>query len=398
MRILFVIDDKYPISGGSTRVVAQLSAGLIANGYQVAIIAPKGSVAEHEESIIESPVLFIPFAQEGSLLYSRNVMQQALAFSPDIIHSHSERYALNYAQKLAKKTGTKHVHTMHGNYAGIRKYYPLGQVVSIIVYLLSLSALFRKQSKLISFRKSVFDKTFWDNLDIRSIAQFALSADAAVTPSHYHYEHIGREAFGQTHLIPTGHSENVAVLKPFRTMTNVLSVGRVCREKRSMVTLKAFHVACSKNLSLRLHIVGTGPHLKKLKSYVKRHKLKNTVIFYGQINEREVLKDIYTNSDVFLQSSYRFETQGLVFLEAASTGLPIIYCDDRLKVGVNEYNAILTGPSYREIAAGLSSLTKESELCWSKMSQASLNEAEKWPFSNTLQSHVELYKKLKIEL
>ncbi len=393
MKILFTIDDRYPVSGGSTRVVSQLSAGLLADGHQVAILAPRGSISKYGETIIESPLLHIPFAQEGSLLHSKTAIKKALDFKPDIIHSHSERYALNYAQKLAKKSGSPHVHTMHGNYSGIRVYYPMGEVVSIIVYVLSLTAMLRKNRKYVSFKRSMFAKNFWNNLDIRSIEQFAMSADMAITPSDYHYEQVEELARKRTRLIPTGHSEDIVKTKNLSAENTILSVGRVCREKRSITILKAFHIAYNNNPSLRLRIVGSGPHLNRLKNYTKRHNMTNQVTFYGQINDRQKLRNLYEQSDVFMQSSYHFETQGLVFLEAASAGLPIVYCDERLKVGVTTKNSVLTEPTENKIAEGLLA-SIEREKSWQTMSEVSIEEARKWKFNRTLKQHEDLYKSL----
>ena len=59
---------------------------------------------------------------------------------------------------------------------------------------------------------------------------------------------------------------------------------------------------------------------------------------------------------MFGLASYRFDTQGMVLAEAAATGTPILYCDDRLTVGTSPENALLTGPSAADLAAGMRAL------------------------------------------
>ena len=67
------------------------------------------------------------------------------------------------------------------------------------------------------------------------------------------------------------------------------------------------------------------------------------------------------DADVFVLASYHFDTQGMVLAEAAAAGTPILYCDERLSVGVGPDNALLTGPSVAELATGMASLMNDPE-------------------------------------
>jgi glycosyltransferase involved in cell wall biosynthesis len=46
----------------------------------------------------------------------------------------------------------------------------------------------------------------------------------------------------------------------------------------------------------------------------------------------------------------------MVLAEAAATGTPILYCDERLTVGVGPDNALLTGPEPAALASGMAEL------------------------------------------
>lgn len=61
-------------------------------------------------------------------------------------------------------------------------------------------------------------------------------------------------------------------------------------------------------------------------------------------------------------TSYRFDTQGIVLLEAAAAGLPIVYCDEKLTVGTDGGNSLLTGREPKEVAAGIQRLIEDREL------------------------------------
>ncbi len=64
---------------------------------------------------------------------------------------------------------------------------------------------------------------------------------------------------------------------------------------------------------------------------------------------------------MFVLASYRFDTQGMVLAEAAAAGTPILYCDDRLTVGVGPDNALLTGHEPGELATGMRALLDAPE-------------------------------------
>ena len=74
-----------------------------------------------------------------------------------------------------------------------------------------------------------------------------------------------------------------------------------------------------------LHIVGSGPDEKKLKSYVARLGLEQHVVFHGY-QSGYALGMFYRECDAFLLTS-DYEGWGMVIIEAAAAGLPIIMTD-----------------------------------------------------------------------
>ncbi len=71
-----------------------------------------------------------------------------------------------------------------------------------------------------------------------------------------------------------------------------------------------------------LIIGGNGSMYNTLLNQVKKENLENNVLFTGSLNKYEVKKYMH-QSDVFVLAS-RFEAFGVVFIEALSTGLPVI--------------------------------------------------------------------------
>ena len=90
----------------------------------------------------------------------------------------------------------------------------------------------------------------------------------------------------------------------------------------------------------RLLIVGDGPELSKLRKLILELELKENVIFTGFIEWKNI-SSYYAFGDVFLSDSVS-ETQGLTYLEALASGLPLLVRKDDclLNLLINDYNGI----------------------------------------------------------
>jgi glycosyltransferase involved in cell wall biosynthesis len=95
----------------------------------------------------------------------------------------------------------------------------------------------------------------------------------------------------------------------------------------SLVSYKGFEnllIAFSKlqSLNIQLIIAGDGPDFLKLKNLSKSLNVENRVNFKGRIS-REKVPELYHYCDAFILTS-QVETFGVVFIEAFSTGKPVI--------------------------------------------------------------------------
>jgi glycosyltransferase involved in cell wall biosynthesis len=103
-----------------------------------------------------------------------------------------------------------------------------------------------------------------------------------------------------------------------------------------------------RNEPVRLLIVGTGPLEAKVKEQSSEKRLDEKVIFLGQLEEKEKFR-VLQMCDLYVSTS-QHEGFGLVFLEAMTSGLPIVCYDhggqtDFLK---NEVNGFLVPLNDRE--------------------------------------------------
>ena len=88
-----------------------------------------------------------------------------------------------------------------------------------------------------------------------------------------------------------------------------------------------------------LDIVGGGPDRQRILSLIAKSDLQNAVFLHGELPEEE-LGQIYGQSKAFVLPSIQGESFGIVLLEAAAHGVPVIASD---LPGVRELVKLLGG-------------------------------------------------------
>jgi 1,2-diacylglycerol 3-alpha-glucosyltransferase len=107
----------------------------------------------------------------------------------------------------------------------------------------------------------------------------------------------------------------------------ILHVGRVAPEKNLATLIHAFPVIQETNPDAKLLVVGSGPYLEHYYDLVRHMDLTGSVIFTGFVPDADLPK-YYAAADAFAIAS-KFETQGLVVLEALASGCPVAGADYR---------------------------------------------------------------------
>lgn len=108
----------------------------------------------------------------------------------------------------------------------------------------------------------------------------------------------------------------------------LLFVGRLAYEKNLLYLLDCFKLILQKRPQTKLVIIGDGPQRKEIERKIKKLKLKDSVLLFGEIKYQDLMtKGYYNACDIFVTTSTT-ETFGLSVLEAQVNGL--------VCVGVNE--------------------------------------------------------------
>lgn len=100
----------------------------------------------------------------------------------------------------------------------------------------------------------------------------------------------------------------------------LLQVGEINKNKNLETTIKVVKKLNKMGYNTVLHIAGDGRRKNKIKKISSKN---DKIIFYGKLKKEELLK-LYRNSDIFVLPS-KHETFGIVYIEAMSQSLPIIY-------------------------------------------------------------------------
>jgi len=103
---------------------------------------------------------------------------------------------------------------------------------------------------------------------------------------------------------------------------NLLSVGRLSREKNIETLIKAMPEIIENHPNVEAIIVGAGKLGNKYKKMAKKKGIKEHVRVLGEIPDKDIVP-IFSTGDIFIHPSL-VELEGMVVLEAMACGLPIV--------------------------------------------------------------------------
>lgn len=115
---------------------------------------------------------------------------------------------------------------------------------------------------------------------------------------------------------------NVVEKRPHNNF-NILYVGSFLKRKKTIDLAHAVLALKKKYPSIKITYVGKGGKDEE-KILGLAHMYPDIITYKGAVNDKNTLKDIYRESSLFALPSIR-ETFGLVYIEALSQGVPVLY-------------------------------------------------------------------------
>ena len=189
------------------------------------------------------------------------------------------------------------------------------------------------------------------------------------------------------HVIPQGINESYYHIRCSQDSMTLLSVGAIGERKGCLLTLKAFERVRESGIACNLLMVGTvssQAYYEKLKDAIGNSKYRDDVKLLIDVTD-EALKRMYESSHIFVLHSEE-ESQGITFVEAMATGMPVV----ATKVGGVPYVVVdgVTGllSEYGDITAfaeNIKNLLLDFQL-WQAFSVASVKSSEpyQWAYIN----------------
>lgn len=203
-----------------------------------------------------------------------------------------------------------------------------------------------------------------------------------------------KEIMKKIKVIPNGIEEFWHRNKNCNTSDNpsekiqIIFVGDISKEKNVLTSAKACkYLIDNKNLKIDFLVVG------KIKDKSQFRKLmRYNFIKYKPYQTKESLLNLYRNSDVFLMPSLR-ETFGLVYAEAMSQGLPIIYSrnqgfDQQFEDGIVGYSVNSRDPI--DIANKIKLVLKNQKI----LSENCINLVDKFSWDKISKEYIHIYEEI----
>ncbi len=379
MKVLLVSLEYPPFSfGGVGSHVFHLSRALVSRGVEVGVVYPGRVEGEETEDGIRHFTVSIGRSPGGKLLsFARRVPgvveRVGTKFPFDLVHSHFGPCAFLNKKVLSR---TPLVETAHGTHLG---------------EMLALRPLRRLLPKEVVGKCSVYPLlAMLDLLSYRKASRIiAVSPLAEQEVSRY-----GKNLLKKTVIIPNGIELSEFPMasssspEPGKALT-CLTVAFMQARKGLDYLLHAVSQIADPNISFR--IVGDGPHFQKLKELSLRQGIGDRVTFAGRL-AREAVRREFQTSDIFVLPSL-WEGQGIVFLEAMASGLPIVATNIAGVRGMLEdgANALLVPPrDSRALADAVERLAQSPELR-ARLASEGLRRVAEYDWNQLVQRVISLY-------
>ncbi len=409
MRIAITSDLYYPMTNGVAVFAHNLAKGLAQQGHEVLVICPSFNGRQHREKrdgvttfylrsirfpFYPDQINEVPAGKEflgmslPRLAYRHGLwitvdpypaMKKALnKFRPDVIHNQTAEMIAFAARRYAKKYDVPMVSTGHA--------YP-DNITS--------------QLKILKPIKKPLDAILRTYM-----ASFLKHSEYATMPTEMAIDDLvpkKRKSFNVT-VEPLSNGVDLSKFGPKKAPAKIyrkyhlpkdkpiaLYVGRVDPEKSLSNVVSAFATVLDKVPDARLVIVGDGTDRRRLVDLAQALGIEKEVIFPGRIMPPDVM-EVYRTAQLFVTAS-ETETQGIVLIEAAATGLPLVAVDAGAvrELCQNRKNGILCRPGdVNKLARAMINLFTDEELR-KKYGEYSLEIAKQHDLNRTLQRFVEIY-------
>lgn len=323
MRIAYLTQSYPPMVSGAAVSASQIAESMAKRGHQVLVIA--ASDRENAYHIYKRNLTVLRLRSfhnplrvgQRMLVYPHLKVMKALnRFKPDVIHAHDPLQMGPIALKYGRQAGIPVTLTIHQLPWFVASYLPdaLKPLIEKTIWMYARISL-RRYTALITPTQTIVSI-------IEEYTGFKLNAISNGLDTEIF--HPSLDLCTSTCSIPDPETATRIRLGLPLNVPIILHVGRLDADKSVDKIIRAAAPAIRES-EAHLLIVGDGCHKMSLIQLCRKLGIEKQVHFSGFIHRND-LPDIYRMANVFVTAS-EIETQGIVLLEAAASGLPIVAVD-----------------------------------------------------------------------
>jgi glycosyltransferase involved in cell wall biosynthesis len=189
---------------------------------------------------------------------------------------------------------------------------------------------------------------------------------------------------------------NIGTERKYYSLKNepikLLTVARLYHQKGIDRALHTLRFLKDKKINVTYTVVGDGPEKNDLKRMSKELGVAESVEFVGAVPSPDI-GEYYKNADIFFLPS-RFESFGIVLIEAAACGLPVVASDIPTIRNVASEFALLVKPGAENFGKGVMDLIDNERLV-EELVKKGKEEALRYDWSKITKRIIEIYENCK---
>lgn len=320
MKILITTDWYEPVINGVVTSVLNLKNELENRGHEVRILTL--SMTSH--SFCKEGITYICSVDAGKIYPSarlrlapaKRYIRELVEWEPDVVHSQCEFSTFFIAKKIAEQLQIPLIHTYHTVYEDYTHYF---------------SPSHKWGKKAVSrFTRWISKRTDYMIAPTKKVEKlligYGVDCSVAVAPTGIYMDQFYKNMDRKTR---DSLRRKISIPEDAFVLTYV---GRLAKEKNLEEIL--YYMKNLNQEKIIFLIVGDGPYRSELEELCRELDIVEKVRFAGMVL-REQVSDYYKLGDIFVSASSS-ETQGLTYIEALASGLPILCRSDECLNGLVE--------------------------------------------------------------
>ncbi len=307
MKIAMFADSYRPTVDGAVVAMETTCAGLERNGHEVVVLAPdvrpRPSAARTVHYL--PSVEFKKYPGYRVAVSPSDMLEFLRKERVDIIHSHGLASMAILSLAASRALKIPHLLTFHTMaHEAMNHYSPLPmrqEFVNLLVWGY-LRNLLKRPEVVIAPSRPVKEELLANGARMKACEVVPTGVDCSrFSPERYDRNFLTRFGLGGKRVM--------------------LHVGRLSKEKKLDIVLKAVAELAPSQPDIALLVIGTGPAEAYYRAEARRLGIENRVVFTGFLTDAD-LPVAYASCEALVIAS-TFETQGLVVLEALASGIPV---------------------------------------------------------------------------